>query len=87
MKASSFSGGDGGIPSKVSINNFAVQLERVNREKDALERERKRAEYEKQEISTGCGTNERDETRLRDCFAKKLWRGYKSTSARLMRRI
>ena len=44
--ASSFSGGDGGIPSKVSINNFAVQLERVNREKDALERERKRAEYE-----------------------------------------
>ena len=46
MKASSFSGGDGGIPSKVSINNFAVQLERVNREKDALERERKRAEYE-----------------------------------------
>ena len=44
--ASSFSGSDGGIPSKVSINNFAVQLERVNREKDALERERKRAEYE-----------------------------------------
>ena len=43
---SSFNGGGGGIPSKESINNFAVQLERVNREKDALEREKKRAEFE-----------------------------------------
>jgi len=43
---SSFNGGGGGIPSKESINNFAVHLERVNREKDALEREKKRVEFE-----------------------------------------
>ncbi|CAL6430194.1 unnamed protein product [Bathycoccus prasinos] len=72
MKASSFSGGDGGIPSKVSINNFAVQLERVNREKRRARTREETRGVRKQEISTGCGTNERDETRLRDCFAKNF---------------
>ena len=78
MKASSFSGGDGGIPSKVSINNFAVQLERVNREKDALERERKRAEYENRKYRQVVEQMRETKRDLRDCFAKKLWQGYKS---------
>ena len=52
MKASSSSsfnnnaGTTTSIPSKESINNFAIQLERINREKDTLEREKKRVEYE-----------------------------------------
>ena len=74
MKASSFSGGDGGIPSKVSINNFAVQLERVNREKDALERERKRAEYEnrkyRQVVEQMRETKRDCEIALRKTFAR-----------------